>query len=415
MKILIVNTSDIEGGAARAAYRLHQSLLMKNIDSQMLVMNKKSDDFTVLASASKADKALNKLKTIADSIPVQCYKEKTATPFSVSWVFSKKIIQEINRLNPDVVHLHWINAGMIRIEDLVKINAPIIWSLHDMWAFTGGCHYDEQCEAYKKNCGSCPVLNSNSVKDLSYKVFNRKQRAYSEIKNLAVIGVSKWLTKCADESKLFKDVKTVTLPNPIDTHKFNLFNKELSRELWGLPKNKKLILFGAMGSTSDPRKGFNELNDALHNIVRNDIACVIFGASKPKKPSTIKCEVFYVGTLSDDVSIISLYNAVDVMLVPSQQEAFGQTASESMACGTPVVAFGHTGLLDIIDHKKNGYLAEPLNTTDLADGIEWVLDNDNYSDLCSNARDKIVREFDSEVVSSKYIQLYKNTIKALVG
>jgi len=410
MKVLIVNTSDIDGGAARAAYRLHQALLMKNVDSQMLVMNKSGDDFTVLGTTSKIEKVINRLKPALDSIPVRMYKDRSSTLFSSSWLFSKKMIEKINKLNPDVVHLNWINGGMIRVEDLPKIKAPIVWTLHDMWAFTGGCHYDEECGLYKINCGSCPMLNSHSEKDLSYRIFNRKKRSYSKVKGLTVVGVSEWLTGCANESQLFRDVKTVCLPNPIDTLKFNHFNKQLSRELWRLPQNKKLILFGAMGSTSDPRKGFNELNSALRNIDRNDVAFVIFGSTKPLHPIVLGCEIFYVGTLSDDVSLISLYNAVDVMIVPSQQEAFGQTASESMACGTPVVTFNHTGLVDIVDHKKNGYLAHPLDTQDLAYGIEWILDNEKYDDLCSNARGKVMREFDSKVVAEKYINLYNEIL-----
>jgi len=410
MKILIVNTSDINGGAARAAYRLHQSLLMKNIDSQMLVLNKSSDDFTVLGPISKIEKVINKLKPTLDSIPVKFYKEKTTTLFSVSWLFSKKIVDKINALKPDIVHLHWINGGMIRIEDLPKIKAPIVWTLHDMWAFTGGCHYDDECGSYKENCGNCPVLNSHSVKDLSYKILNRKKRSYSKVQNLTVIGVSRWLTNCAAESKLFNSAKTINLPNPIDTLKFKPTNQTLSRELWNLPKNKKLILFGAMGSISDPRKGFDELSDAFKNIKKNDVEFVVFGASTPVEPPDLGCKTHYIGSLSDDISLITLYSAVDLMVVPSRQEAFGQTASESMACGTPVVTFRHTGLVDIVDHKKNGYLAKPFDTVDLANGIEWVLDNDKYDELCFDARDKVIREFDSKVVAEKYIKLYNEII-----
>ena len=138
MKILIVNTSDIDGGAARAAYRLHKSLLQQGIDSQMLVQRKSSDDFTVLTEEKKTTKYFNKLRPIIDSIPVRFYKERTKTLFSPSWFGFGNIVDKINEINPDIVHLHWICGGMIKIEDIARINAPIVWSLHDMWAFTGG-------------------------------------------------------------------------------------------------------------------------------------------------------------------------------------------------------------------------------------------------------------------------------------
>jgi glycosyltransferase involved in cell wall biosynthesis len=134
---------------------------------------------------------------------------------------------------------------------------------------------------------------------------------------------------------------------------------------------------------------------------------VVFGSSKPKKPQGFKQKAHYLGHLHDDVSLRVLYSAADVMVVPSLQEAFGQTASESMACGTPVVAFGATGLLDIVEHQKTGYLAKPFEVSDLAAGIDWVSNAPNYKDLCQNARQKVLQEFDSQVVAKKYIELYK--------
>lgn len=410
MKILIVNTSDIDGGAARAAYRLHQSLLSNNIDSQMLVQAKSSDDFTVNSTSSKIQKGINKLRPTLDSLPIRNYDNKTL--FSPSWLPSKNLINQINELNPDVVHLHWINAGMIKIEDLAKINAPVVWSLHDMWAFTGGCHYDELCGAYERKCGECVVLASSKNNDISRKIFNRKQKTYSTIKNMTIIGLSNWLKTSAKNSALFKNRKVVNLPNPIDTNIFKPFDKNKSRELWGLPKNKKLVLFGAMGATSDPRKGFKELSQAFKYIDRDDIEFVIFGASTPANPPEIGFKTNYIGSLSDDVSLVTLYSAVDVMIVPSKQENLSNAIMESLACATPVVGFDIGGNSDLIDHKNNGYLSPAFDVEALAKGIEWILDNEKYEELCSNARDKVMREFDSKIVAEKYIKLYNEALNA---
>ena len=410
MRVLIVNTSDIGGGAARAAYRLHRALLADGVDSQMLVQSKSSDDYTVVASVSKVEKVKSRLRPTLDAIPVKRYKERTRTLFSPSWLPFSGMVDKINAINADVVHLHWINAGMIKIEDLAKLNAPIIWSLHDMWAFTGGCHYDESCGAYKNSCGECVVLGSKSRKDLSAKVFSRKKYTYSKIKGMTVVGLSRWMQKSAEDSTLFKDMKIVNLPNPIDTDVFQAFDKVKARELWGLPQNKKLVLFGAMGATSDPRKGFTELSDAFKNLKRDDVQFVVFGASKPLNAPDVGCIANYVGRLSDDISLVTLYSAVDVMIVPSKQENLSNAIMESLACGTPVVGFNIGGNSDLIEHKINGYLAEPFDTLDLARGIEWVIDNDNYDALSFKARDKVMREFDSKIVANKYIELYSEIL-----
>jgi glycosyltransferase involved in cell wall biosynthesis len=408
MKILIVNTSDIQGGAARAAYRLHKALLNEGIDSQMLVQNKVSDDYTVLSSSTKIAKGFAKIKPILNSLPTKFYPHKTKTLFSPSWLPFSKIINQINKINPDIVHLHWVCGGMLKIEDLAKIKPPIVWSLHDMWAFTGGCHYDEECGRYQENCGYCKVLGSNKENDLSSHILKRKDRSFKR-DDLIIIGLSQWLTNIAKKSYLFKNKRIINLPNPIDTNLFKPFDK--ARQLWNLPENKKLILFGAMGATSDPRKGYQELTRALLKLQIKNIELVVFGSSEPKEKLDFNFKTHYTGHLYDDVSLITLYSACDVMVVPSLQEAFGQTASESMSCGTPVVAFGATGLLDIVDHKQNGYLAQPYDSNDLARGIEWVLeDEQRYKQLCFAAREKVIEKFDFEKVAKQYVDLYQSLL-----
>ena len=411
MKILIVNTSDIDGGAARAAYRLHKSLLAQNIDSQMLVQSKSSDYFTVLTENKKLKKYFNKLRPLIDSLPVRYYKRRTKTLFSPSWFGFSGIVDKINEINPDIVHLHWICGGMIKIEDIARIKAPIVWSLHDMWAFTGGCHYNEECQGYEKDCGNCKVLGSDKENDLSRKIYNRKNKTFSKCENMTIVGLSKWLSGCAQNSTLLKDKKHINLPNPIDTNIFKPFEKEKARELWSLPQNKKLVLFGAMGATSDPRKGFGELSEALHKLTCKDVEFVVFGSSKPKESQNFGFKTHYLGSLADDVSLVTLYSAVDVMVVPSLQENLSNAIMESLACGTPVVGFDIGGNGDMIEHQKNGYLAKSFEIDDLANGIEWVLNAEDYDELCQNAREKVLKEFDSVVVANKYIELYGDILK----
>ncbi len=410
MKVLIVNASDAKGGAAKAAYRLHLSLLEQGIDSKMLVQQKLTDDKNIIGPESKIDKAINIARPEFDQIPLIISNYKSLSLFSTAKIPSGKILKTIQKYNPDIVHLHWICGGMIKVEDLAKINKPIVWSLHDMWPFTGGCHYDQECGRFTDNCGICKILESSNENDLSKRVFIRKQKAFSKKNDITIVGISKWLNDYSQKSTLLKGKKHINLPNPIDTNIFKPFDKNQSRYLWDLPKDKKIILFGAVRATGDPRKGYQEMLVALKEFPNANVELVIFGSSEPENASKLGFKTHYLGHIYDDISLVSLYNAVDVMVVPSLQEAFGQTACEAMSCATPVVAFATTGLLDIVDHKVNGYLAKAFDTKDLANGIEWALNASNYDELCQNAREKVVNTFDSKLVAKKYIALYEKIL-----
>lgn len=412
MKLLHVSTSDINGGAARAAFRLHNALLAAGEDSKMLVQSKSSDSYNVITVQKKINKLVAKLRPTIDSIPVSFYKNRSHTLFSPNLCFSYDLVNQINSIAPDVVHLHWINGGMLQIEDIAKIEAPIVWTLHDMWPFTGGCHYSEYCIGYLSECGSCKVLASNKKYDLSQLVYRRKYKTFKHIKNMTIVPVSKWLEQEARISSLLKRFPIVQLPNPINTQKFSPIQKELARQLLNLPKNKKLVLFGAIAATSDPRKGFEQLMKAMEEIQSNNVELLVFGSSKPDmlSPYSLTKKIHYIGHLHDDISLRLLYSAADVTVVPSLQEAFGQTATESMACGTPVVAFAATGLLDIVDHMENGYLAKPYSHEDLAYGIETIVNSHNNENMSLNARNKVLTHYDSKVVAENYIDVYRNAI-----
>ena len=407
MKVLLVSASDIGGGAARATYRLHQALLSEGVDSYILVQNKISDDFKVLTSETKKEKVLYKLRPFLDPLPLKFYKHKTKSWFSPALLPFSNIADRINAINPDVVHLHWINEGMMNIDDIAKIKAPIVWSLHDMWPFTGGCHYDESCGRYAENCGKCKVLGSQKENDLSRKVFNKKQKAYENVENMTVIGLSEWLTKCAKNSTLFGNKNVINLPNLINTDIYKPFKRDTARELLHLPKDKKLVLFGAMGATSDPRKGFTELSEAMSKLTLTNIEFVVIGSSQPQKVLEQKYVMHYMGHLHDDVTLQLLYSAVDSVVVPSLQENLSNVIMESMSCGTPVVAFDIGGNSDMIEHKKNGYLATPSDAEDLAKGIEWVLAHKTYEELGASAREKVLSLFDAKIVAKQYIGLYE--------
>lgn len=411
MRILTVASSDITGGAGIAAYRLHNALLNHGVDSEMLVQKKTSDDYTVLGPETIGQKIIGLGRPLMEQLPVRKYSQRNGTLFTPSWLPFSNIVNKINKINPDLVHLHWIGGGMMRIEDILRITAPIVWTLHDNWPFTGGCHIMWDCEKYKDSCGACPCLGSDKDSDLSRKVFNRKQKVLSKISDITIVGVSKWITKCSENSALLGNKKHVTIPNPLDTNIYKPLDKKNARRLLNLPHNKKIVLFGANNSDSDINKGFSKLFESLNLLDGDDIELVVFGASKPKADQGFKYKTHYLGHVYDDLSLVTIYSAADVMVVPSLQESFGQTASESMSCKTPVVAFGHTGLLDIIDHKVNGYLATPMDAYDLASGITSILEAENYLELCQNSRNKVLREFDSKLIATNFVELYDQILK----
>jgi glycosyltransferase involved in cell wall biosynthesis len=377
----------------------------------MLVTHKEGDNFRVIQQFSRLGKVFNQIQLLLTNILINRYKKRSKSLFSSSWIPFSNFSSVINRLDPDIVHLHWISGGMLNFSELLKIKAPIVWSLHDMWSFTGGCHYDKNCGNYLKECGYCPILGSNSENDLSRKIFKHKKRILSKVTNLTIVGLSNWLKDCAEKSSLLKDSTVVNLPNPINTNLYRPSGREHSRNLWSLPKDKKLVLFGAVGAMSDSRKGFKELSEALKVLPDKNIEFVIFGSSKPEYDDVFEIKTHYVGVLKDDLSIVTLYNAVDVMVVPSLQENLSNAIMESLSCGTPVVGFDIGGNKDMILHKVNGYLAKPFNKQDLADGISWVLNSSNYEEIRFNSRKKVLNEFSNDVVGKKYIKLYEDIIK----
>ena len=412
MKILLLNTNDISGGAAIAAYRLLKGLQQNSVQAQMLVQSKKSDDFSIIGPTTKWQKAFTRLRPILDSFPVKLYKNRKKNLFSPA-VLTDNIYKKINKINPDIIHLHWIAGGFVKIESLVRIDKPIVWTLHDMWAFTGGCHYDEECGEYINNCGHCPLLNSNKQNDLSYRIWKRKKISWGNL-NLTIVTSSSWLGECAKRSSLFNEKRVEVIPCGLDLNRFKPIEKNIARDILNLPKDKKYILFGAISALSDKRKGFLLLKEALKKLTlkeNKDYELIIFGSSKPREEENLGFKTHYLGYLNDEISLTLVYSAADVMIAPSIQDNLPNTVMESLACGTPVVAFGIGGIPDMIEHQKNGYLAKPFETEDLAYGIKWVLEDTNrWKKLSENAREKVEKEFNVVKVAKRYTDLYKDVL-----
>jgi glycosyltransferase involved in cell wall biosynthesis len=412
MNILHISTSDIDGGAARAAYRLHRGLKNLNLDSKMLVKEKSSNDISVIAPELSLSQGLARVKLTFDALPLKLYTQrKSLLSIHLLPDFSSS---KVAKISPDIINLHWISAAFIQIETLAKLRRPLVWTLHDMWTFTGGCHYTGDCENYTKSCGSCPQLGSNKDCDLSRWVWQRKVNSWKNL-DMTIIAPSSWMAERASSSSLFKNAKIQVIPHGLDTEVFRPIKRQIAREVLRLPQDKQLILFGAIQATSDKRKGFHLLQAALQKLSKSGwedkLELVIFGTSQPEKSTDLGFKANHLGHLHDDGYLALLYSAADVMVVPSIQECFGQTGSESLACGTPVVAFDGTGLKDIVDHRQNGYLAKPYEVDDLAQGIVWILENqERYEQISNNARIKAKKEFSIDLQAQRYYNLYSNIL-----
>jgi glycosyltransferase involved in cell wall biosynthesis len=415
MKVLHISTSDINGGAARAAYRLHQGLQKSNaIESYMLVQNQASKDRNVISQPHKVAKGASAIRLPLDKLPLKFYKKRKKTSFSIQWLpdfLPEKILRE----SPDVIHLHWVNQGFMKIETLEKFNIPVVWTLHDMWPFTGGCHYTEECSNYQDSCGRCPQLGSLKHNDLSKFIWSRKEKSWKNL-DLTIVSPSRWMAASAAASSLFKDKRIEVIPHGLNLETYKPIDKNCARSALNLPPDMKIILFGAVNGTDDPRKGFKFLISALKKIpqthIVDKIEVAIFGHSRYPLDNEIKFKCHYLGGFQDDISLSLVYSAADVMIVPSIQESFGQTASEALACGLPVVAFDATGLKDIVDHKQNGYLAKAFDVDDLSQGISWILeDSTNRKALSVQAREKAVEEYSLELQSERHLNLYKELLE----
>lgn len=419
MRILHLSTNDNRGGAATAAYRINGALNSLGVNSQMLVQNKYSDDPDVETTVTTTYKTITReFRFLYDKLPLKLfYRDRADTPFQVGKTGIDISGHEAVR-ESDILHLHWITHGFLSVGSLRKLaelDKPVVWTLHDQWPFTGGCIYSGDCERYTDNCGRCPALNSDRGKDLSTKMWKRKQRAYRNLE-LTVVSPGSWLGKRAKCSSLLGKFDLEVIPNPIDTQVFKPAEQETARDILNLPRDKRLVLFGA-DVPEAKLKGFSYVKKALKLLATDlqkpeeEIEIVIFGTSHSEEMENNPFPTNFTGYLNDTYSLTLCYSAADIFVGPSLQEAFGQTFLESMACRTPAVAFDYAGPREIIDHKRDGFLAQYRSAQSLAEGIQWTLkDEERLRKLGKKARDKAVSEYGFDTVGEQYRQLYQNVL-----
>lgn len=409
MNILIVNTSDMYGGAAIAAFRLMNALLREGEHVKMLVRDKQSDHTGVITAGGKLENRLN------------FYLERGViflrNGFTKQYLFDISIANRglsITNLpayrEAEVIHLHWINQGMLSLDEIGRIIASgrkIIWTMHDMWPFTGICHHAAGCNRYERSCGECPWLRSPSRNDLSRQLFLAKQAVYAR-GGITFVACSNWLRELAAKSPLTAGHQVVSIPNPIDTAVYIPMDKREARHRLNLPEDKKIVLFAA-AKASDRRKGMDYLAEASHIMAQqhDDILFLIAGNDGEELGKHLSLPARSLGYVAPQ-DMPGVYNAADLFVTPSLQENLPNTIMEAMACGTPCVGFHTGGIPEMISHGTNGYVAAYRDADDLAEGILRILFGNDAGLFSSEARRKVVEEYSQEKIAQRYIQLYAN-------
>ncbi len=402
MKVLHVNYYDQKGGAAKAAYRLHRGLIDQGIGSKMLVVEKTSDDDSVICAFDKKEVERLKKYQRLESLITIIEKFKHKFPRSLN-LLSSGLPEIINELKPDIVNLHWINGGMLGIEEVAEINGRIIWTLHDGWCYCGAEHHhkigDERFRhGYNK-------LNM----DINRFIWNKKRKSWMNL-DFSIVTPSSWLASEAQQSILLKDKDVLNIPNGVDLRIFTPSAKEAARQKLGISSNKKVIAFGAF-DINDKNKGGRELFEALQVFKKNnadDVELLLIGKGNIDMTNADRgFSLHYTGLLLDDKALAVAYQAADVFILASKYDNLPNMLIEAIACGIPCVAFNIGGIADIIDHKQNGYLTAAFDCKDFASGIEWILGYPQYDKMSQNARKKAEEKFDIAKVSRQYLDIYK--------
>lgn len=413
MRVLIVSTSEKTGGAALAARRLMEALNNSGVKAKMLVRDKETESITVAALQG------------GWRLRWHFLWER----WCIFWHlhFSRKHLFDIDIANSgtditqteefreaDIIHLHWINQGMLSLQGIRKIlqsGKPVVWTMHDMWPATGICHLTLDCRNFEQGCANCPYLpHSGGANDLAAKTWRKKKRLVEDY-NIAFVACSQWLTREAQSSALLSRQWIQSIPNAIDTHVFHQQNKNECRRRLRLPTDKKLVLFVSQRVTN-VNKGMDYLIEACQKLVANapdlasDTAVVIMGGHAEEIAGKFNLPVYPLGYINDMHQAAQVFSACDVFVLPSLSENLPNTIMEAMACGVPCVGFDVGGIPEEIDHKQNGYVARYRDSEDLEHGIVWVLSSPDYNQLRQNAVKKVAANYSQQSVAMRYIALY---------
>ncbi|PIG93294.1 glycosyltransferase family 4 protein [Gloeocapsopsis sp. IPPAS B-1203] len=407
MNVLHINQSDLSGGAAIAGYRLHQGLLAQGVDSHLLVGNAQSNSDRVTTTPAK--------KTYIER---QLYLRLTK-PLGLNYLhflntfnIPKKSVYK----NADILNFHNLHTGYfnyLAVSSLTK-DKPAVFTLHDMWSFTGHCTYSYDCDRWKTGCGKCPYpdVYPQIEKDNTRLEWRLKNWIYSQ-SNLTVATPSRWLYEQAKQSILNR-FPIHHIPYGIDTQAYQPLDPEQCRAHLGIPRGKKVLMFGA-DSLTERRKGGDLLAQALQNLpsgLKAETMLLIFGNSGAAIAQTVGMTTIDLGYLTSDESKTIAYSAADLFVFPTRADNLPLTLQESIACGTPMISCKIGGVPDLVRPGITGYLAKPENAQDLCDGIVYLLEEQNLREqMRHNCRAIALSEYPLELQAKRYLELYNQLVK----
>lgn len=403
MKILHLNYYDVSGGASIAAYRIHESLVKESVNSSMYVSEKKINDKNiVLSNRSFIDKINIRLQRKLHRINSNKNINKVSKSYNLLPSFK---IREINSLNADIINLHWIGNNFLSIREISKLNAPIVWTVHDMWPYCGSEHYTNQ-NRYINGYNKFNGLKNNKIFsfDLDKIVWNIKKKYF---KKIYFVATSNWQQKQLKKSFLFKEQYISKIYYPLDSNKWKKSKK--NKLLFDNDKSLKKILF-ISDRIDNPLKGFSLIKKLFDKSDKKKYLLIIIGNKNKENFKNLNINYRFFNKIESKEKLIDIYSSVDLLIAPSIKESFGIVAQEAAFCNTPSVVFNDTGFEDTIKHKVSGYVAKNNNLKDFKKGIIWCLSNQNLIKISRNARLINIRKFNMQKIANNYIQLYKNIL-----
>jgi len=414
VKITHLSTSDLLGGAARAAYRLHSSLCKLGCQSRFLAQYKTSTDPTVTEFAVSTRAQVRLRRGLRRRYLALSQRAIASLPPGATFFTDDRCQHGGDALaqvpESDVLNLHWI-AGFIDYREFfrqVPVGLKVVWTMHDMNPFTGGCHYDAGCHRYRQRCGMCPQLGSTSPNDFSAQVWSRKKEAFSApaVKHMHLVAPSRWLAGEARQSTLFSAFDVTVIPNGIDTDLFQPRDMRQAREQLRIPQASSVVLFVA-DSIVERRKGFSFLPEALQSLKSNpDLYFLAVG--RGASCVDLGPRVITLDYVCDERTLSDAYSAADLFVLPSVQDNFPNTALEALACGTPTVGFHVGGIPEIVRNDQTGITVSLGDTQALGKAIEALLgDPGRRATMSSNCRRVAVEEYSLKIQAERYINLYE--------
>jgi glycosyltransferase involved in cell wall biosynthesis len=403
-------TSELTGGAGVAAQRLHDALRQHGVDSRLYY----ECGLPVVAGCQRVfDNQSFTRRNLAAL--AQAWRNRRNAPgclvTSPRW-FRRTRLHDFDPLS-DVVNLHWISRWIDQPSFFASLppDLPVVWSLHDMNPFTGGCHHAGDCERFTNHCRDCPQLKNPGPRDDAFRFFEVKKRCYSG-KNLHVVSSSDWMSAQARRSALLRQARSFhTIPLGVDTQSFNPIDKSCARQALAIDSERFVVGF-ACADLSSHNKGGSLLVEALHALAdKAKITLLVFGAGK-LPDSGGRYQLIELGSFNSPRLQSLFYSACDVFAAPSRIESFGLTALEAMACGTPVVAFHTGGLVDIVADGETGLLERRVGSVvGLHDRLDWMLQHPvERQNMGFAARERVEKQFASTLMATRYLELYNRLL-----